>query len=105
MDIITFQKKNIMEKYGVVGWYDWRCKNLGCKWDAEFVFGKFEKSTETDGWTISFDLDTAWAVPLPFYTKISKQFPMLEYEVFYEEEDYAFVGMLKFKNGVIIEQK
>ena len=94
-----------LEKYGVVGWYDWRCKNLGCKWDAEFEIGKFEKSAETDGWTISFDLDTAWAVPLPFYEKISKLFPMLEYEVFYEEEDCAFVGIFKFKDGVIIEKK
>lgn len=73
--------------------------------DAEFEFGKFEKSAETDGWAISFDFDTAWAVPLPFYTKISKLFPMLEYEVYYEEEDYAFVGTFKFKNGVTIEQK
>ena len=85
-----------LEKYGVVG-----AKIL----DAEFDFGKFEKSTETDGWTISFDLDTAWAVPLPFYEKISKLFPMLEYEVFYEEEDCAFVGIFKFKNGEIIEKK
>lgn len=91
-----------LEKYGVVGWYNWRCRNLGCKWDAEFEFGEFEKSQSDDGWTTWFNLETPWSIPLPFYEKISKLFPELEFNIFCEEEFGEFAGSFKLKNGVIL---
>lgn len=91
-----------LEKYGVIGWYDWRCKNLGCKWDAKFEFGEFEKSLSDNGWTAWFNLETPWSIPFPFYEKISKLFPELEFNIFCEEESEEFAGSFKLKNGVIL---
>ena len=91
-----------LEKYGVVGWYNWRCRNLGCKWDAEFEFGEFKKGQRDDEWTTWFNLQTPWSIPLPFYYKISKLFPELEFNISCEEEFEAFAGSFKLKNGVIL---
>ena len=91
-----------LEKYGVVGWYNWRCRNLGCKWDAEFEFGEFKKGQRDDEWTTWFNLHTPWSIPLPFYDKISKLFPELEFNISCEEEFEAFAGSFKLKNGVIL---
>lgn len=53
------------EKYGVVGWYDYNCLTLGCKWDAELTHLSILEETK-DTIIIAFTLETAWSMPIPF---------------------------------------
>jgi hypothetical protein len=53
------------DKYGVVGWYDYNCLTLGCKWDAELKCLSILEETK-DTIIIAFTLETAWSMPKPF---------------------------------------
>lgn len=73
-------KKKLIEKYGTDNWYDWRCENWGCKWDAsESGFWK-----DGDDWMISFQ--TPWGPPCKFMEKLSVQFPKMEFILQFADE-------------------
>ena len=53
--------------YGCVGWYDYNCKTLGCKWDADLLNLTIAEELEKDDIVIVyFSLETAWSIPMPF---------------------------------------
>ena len=53
--------------YGCVGWYDYNCKTLGCKWDADLLNLTIADELEKDDIVIVyFSLETAWSIPIPF---------------------------------------
>lgn len=60
------------KKYGVVGWYDWKCKFYGCKWDAGF---DIEHISDTEVQLSIFD--TAWSAPLEFFEFIAQKFGLV----------------------------
>lgn len=87
--------KKFKEKYGADDWYDWRCKNWGCKWDAS-ESGFYER----DGYSmVSFQ--TPWSPPREFLEKLSKVFPKVEFEVQFAEEGCGYVGKMIAKNEYI----
>lgn len=53
--------------YGYVGWYEYNCKTLGCKWDANLENITIADELEKDDIVIVyFSVETAWAIPIPF---------------------------------------
>ena len=67
-------------KYGVGGWYDWRVKYWGTKWDvADASFAKSKGE-------ISYGFDTAWSPPCEWVAALSKRFPSLTITLEYHEE-------------------
>ena len=84
------------EKYGSVGWYMWRVKHWGTKWNADVFF------TSEDGAELEFD--TAWSPPMPAIKELAKRIALngrclvLEYV----EEGMCFCG--KYIVGVDTEK-
>lgn len=80
-----------LEEYGTTDWYDWRINNWGTKWNA------YETKLLNDN---SIGFQTAWSTPLDIIKELSLQYPSLEFEVKYADEDYGYnVGEYLFKNG------
>lgn len=81
-----------LRDYGCIGWYDWRRKYWGTKWnccDAEF------NGTDT------FYFDTAWSTPYEVLVALSIQFPDITIELTYADEDAGYnVGEGTIENGV-----
>lgn len=106
------------ERVGMEGWYTWRCRAWGCKWDASFEdSGPFmalgiegsdvAMSKETQVGTITptvavYKFDTPWAPPAPFCQSASEQFPSLEFVLRYGEPGEGYAGEVKYVAGVTI---
>lgn len=89
------KKKTFKEKYGAEDWYEWRCKNWGCKWDAsESGFWK-----DGDDWVISFQ--TPWGPPCKFMETLSEKFPNMEFILQFADESQKCspIGQCTYKNG------
>lgn len=85
--------KKFKEKYGADDWYNWRCKNWGCKWDA----GESE-FYEKDGYSM-VTFTTPWSPPKEFVRSLSKMFPNVTFEMQYAEEGGGFIGELIADGG------
>ena len=86
--------KIIPEIENCAEWYDWRIENWGTKWNAVDA-----QSTE-DG----FIFDTAWSAPLPVIKKLSENFPSIEFNLTWADEDAGQnCGLIVYKNGVEIQ--
>lgn len=60
------------KKYGAVGWYDWNCKNYGCKWSMEI--GRWAVVKETDDcFCLSAFSKTPWSPPIAFFDFLNKK--------------------------------
>lgn len=87
--------KKFKEKYGADDWYDWRCRNWGCKWDAsESAF------YEQDGYSM-VTFETPWSPPRGFVESLSKMFPKVEFEMQFAEDGDGYVGKMTAKNGFV----
>lgn len=79
------------EKYGVVGWYDWRLRNWGTKWNA------CDARVTEDG---VFFFDTAWNAPIRVLAALSKLFPEVKIQFAYADEDWSYnTGGGTIRNG------
>lgn len=96
---IELAKKYISnyKKYGHAEWYEWRVDNWGTKWDASRVC--------YDENTIVFE--TAWSSPANILVEMSKGLENDEFELQFADEDFSSDnnGIVRFKNGRIIEQE
>ena len=61
-------------------WYDWNIRNWGCKWDAKVMDANIE------GGCATYAFDTAWSPPQEFLQAIVKQFPDLDFNLRFVEE-------------------
>ena len=79
--------KQLKDEFGTFYWYDWRCANWGCKWDAGNEFtpdgGYPEGVTE-------IEFKTPWSPPEPIMRKLVDNYPDLEFTWHYDEESCAF---------------
>lgn len=86
--------KELIKKYGVDNWYDWRVENWGTKWnscDNEII----------DGQHIVFR--TAWSMPNEVFIALSKKYHT-RIIVEYADEDLGYnCGTRKYNNGKIVE--
>ena len=86
--------KIIPEIENCADWYYWLIENWGTKWNAVDA-----QSTE-DG----FIFDTAWSAPLPVIKKLSENFPSIEFNLTWADEDAEQnCGLIVYKNGVEIQ--
>lgn len=83
----SLSKGELIKKYGYKDWYDWRVNNWGTKWEIDI------KITYDDENTISMYFDTAWAPPVSWLEKISKDFPKLHFHLEYKESGCTFQGI------------
>ena len=61
-------------------WYDWNVRNWGCKWEA-----RSELEDESEGELI-YSFDTAWSPAEAVFHHMVRQFPALDFELRYSEE-------------------
>ena len=80
--------KEQAEKYGSVGWYDWRCANYGCKWDMAF-----DSIDRIDDTCLNIMVDTPWSAPGEFLLTISERYPELTINAYsvYEEGEWETI--------------
>ncbi len=84
-------------------WYDWNVRNWGTKWDVAVRDGEeypdtelYEESTTVLG----YKFNTAWSPPIEAITKLSEQYPTLNFNLSYEEET-GWGGEVTLLNGFI----
>lgn len=82
------------EKYGARSWYPWRLKNWGTKWDC------YEVTYTASETSISLTFQTAWSTPFEVMQALAKQFPTVEIDIEFADEDLGSnCGIYGFKNG------
>ena len=54
---------------------------------------------DTIGPEIELSFDTPWGSPIKAITKIAKDYPKLNFSIYYFEAGHWFAGVSKFKNG------
>jgi hypothetical protein len=69
------------------GWYDWRIKNWGTKWDATIL------SAYREGDTATLYFETAWAPPTEIYKVLEEE--GFKVEATYVEQGMAYAGYYK----------
>ena len=94
------------EKYGAEDWYMWAIDNWGTKWGAYDTFVKEinqENTTEKIPALIRYEFTTAWG-PLSddAMREVSRQYPKLSFELFYDEPMMDIHGEANYENGKMI---
>ena len=69
------------------GWYDWRIKNWGTKWDATILSATRKKNTAT------LWFETAWAPPIEIYKVLEEE--GFKVEATYVEQGMSYAGHYK----------
>lgn len=69
-------------------WYNWNCNNWNTKWDA------CNPDLDITTGQILIRFETAWAAPIPVFEEMAKQYPDLDIEFEWEEEQ-GFGQILK----------
>jgi len=76
-------------------WYDWHCKHWGTKWNA--------CSCDLDRKNNAFTFDTAWSLPVPVLSAMSKMFPELVFDIdWIEEQGVVDLGSVRIKDDLTI---
>lgn len=70
-------------------WYEWRCDNWGCKWDASYI-------NYSDGY---YTFNTPWSPPINWLKTVSIKYPKLTFNIQYEDEGFDFFGTSIIKKG------
>lgn len=73
------------EEYGVVGWYEYNIKTLGCKQNATLFNPEIEVNEEEDIAIIFFDCDTPWSYPEYWLKTIKDKFNLQAFICTHEE--------------------
>ncbi len=76
------------KKYGAVGWYDWDCKNYGCKWSMEIERWAVVKETD-DCFCLSAFTETPWSPPIAFFDFLNKKEGITIYAYCHEPFEWA----------------
>jgi len=82
-------------------WYDWNVRNWGTKWDVaihdkdEYPDTELMEESET---SLAYRFNTAWSPPTEAISKLSEQYPDLDFELSYEEET-GWGGCIQFEAG------
>lgn len=76
------------KKYGAVGWYDWNCKNYGCKWSMEIERWAVVKETD-DCFCLSAFTETPWSPPIAFFDFLNKKEGITIYAYCHEPFEWA----------------
>ena len=77
-------------------WYGWSKENWGTKWELNDV----ELFTNKPKLLV-YAFDTAWAPPVNWLARVTKQFPKLHFKLHYNEPGMQFHGTATAFNGVV----
>ncbi len=89
---------NNVRNHGFIYWYDWNIENWGTKWNA---YAQGDKRNTDD--TLYFQ--TAWSSPISLFLELSRQFPLVEMQLTYADEDSGSnTGKLSFEGGNILTE-
>ena len=86
-------------------WYYWNLRNWGCKWDVAVQDGENWTDTRcewTDAGDLMYHFNTPWSPAIEAITKLSSQFPTLEFDLEFEEEQ-GWGGSMSLSDGEIVE--
>lgn len=89
------------KKYGAVGWYDWSCKNYGCKWSGEIERWAVVKETD-DCFCLSAFTETPWSPPIAFFDFLNKKEGITIYA--YCFEPFAWACMCNGRTDEVIDK-
>lgn len=94
------------------GWYNWRIKNWGTKWDIDeteldmpglHLLDKALEENPNEVVEIMYNFDTAWSPCEPVVIAMAKQFPDLKFVHEYREDGCCFAGVVTYENGECVE--
>jgi hypothetical protein len=105
LETYRLQRDFSVEEMSFAGnnWYDWNVRNWGTKWDVavsdEEKYMDTELMEEGEGF-LAYRFNTAWSPPAEAITKLSIQYPTLNFNLSYEEET-GWGGEITLLNGFI----
>jgi hypothetical protein len=82
-------------------WYHWNCRNWGTKWDVAVDNNSQYSDTRmeiTDDGSVMYHFNTAWSPIGEVLIKLSEQYPTLNFDYEYEEEQ-GWGGSCTFLGG------
>ena len=77
-------------------WYNWNNRNWGCKWDARTHFAEM-----MDG-RLVYEFDTPWAPPIQVISTLAEQYPEVEINLRFVEEQ-GWGGETYFQGDTVSE--
>jgi hypothetical protein len=92
-DLVRYEES--IDTPGAPFWYDWNNNNWGTKWDAGESGVSASSPTE-----VTYHFETAWSPPMPVLVTLSTQYPELDIELEWEEEQ-GFGGACVLINGEV----
>lgn len=91
------KERNMCIKEGRPNWYDWNTEFWGTKWNSY--------SCEKVSWN-TFIFQTAWSSVPMIVVEMSKKLPDVEIVYTFADEDSGYnTGIIKYKNGEILESE
>lgn len=87
---IGVQLLRAYHQYNTRDWYEWCCKYWGTKWNptdtlTELAYNSNDLTAKT--MTVSITFDTAWCAPMPIFNQLFKDYPELQFDVVYADEE------------------
>lgn len=91
---------NNLRLYGAPTWYEWCIQHWGTKWNAYGLDDGGSFDTEDN-----LRFQTAWSAPPPILRQLTEQFPNIEIEHQWADEDLGSnCGQRVYRSGVCIEE-
>ena len=101
MDNDSFMAEFVRSMKEDQDWYHWNCRNWGTKWDVcvsdDNEYPNTIKTVNDDG-SVMYHFETAWSPVGEVLLKLSEQYPTLEFDYEYEEEQ-GWGGSCTFVGG------
>ena len=96
--MIGFLGTFVIPEYNIAGddWYERHLEFWGTKWDVPVneVRVIFESPSAN-----KYGFDTAWSPPINWMERVSKDWPSLDFRLWFEEEGMGFLGYAIAKDG------
>lgn len=92
----TPPEKLEVSDFSADGWYEWRTRNWGCKWDIKSPFFDLDE----ESLFISMSFDTPWSPPLLGVTAISQLYPSADFKIGYYEMGMGYAGLFTARDGI-----
>ena len=75
--------------YGAEDWYHWHINNWGTKWDCSSTC-----VTQLDDTNLNVQFHTAWSPPVEWFEKVIPMYPLLHFDLIFDEEGQQFCGRM-----------
>lgn len=91
------------------GWYEWRVRNWGTKWNStDFNFGTEEYTDNESALLEQFTTGmvyfmTAWSPPIELLSYVAAQYPELSFTLYFYESGMCFAGMYRWEGGSLVD--